>query len=90
MWAPSLIRGRVCSFQLLLGLISAGLFGFEFHGTHGYVLLSHFFNSLNLEGQVPVFIYPRDRVSQSYPQALILCSHHATTELRPHWNFLRT
>jgi hypothetical protein len=27
-------------------------------------------DSLNLEGQVPVFIYPRNKVAQLYPQAL--------------------
>jgi hypothetical protein len=44
--------------------------GSESHGTHDHILLSHIRHSPNLEGQVPVFISPRNRVAQLYPQAL--------------------
>jgi hypothetical protein len=39
-------------------------------GTHDHILLSQIRDSPNLEGQVPVFISPRNRVAQLYPQAL--------------------
>jgi hypothetical protein len=39
-------------------------------GTRGHILLSQIRDSSNLEGQVPVFISPRNRVAQLYPQAL--------------------
>jgi hypothetical protein len=35
------------------------------------ILLSQIRDSPNLEGQVPVFISPRDRVARLYPQALV-------------------
>jgi hypothetical protein len=35
-----------------------------------HILLSQIRDSPNLEGQVPVFISPRNRVAQLYPQAL--------------------
>jgi hypothetical protein len=34
------------------------------------ILLSQIRDSTNLEGQVPVFISPRNRAAQLYPQAL--------------------
>jgi hypothetical protein len=37
---------------------------------HYHILLSQFRDSPNLEGQVPVFISPRNRVARLYPQAL--------------------
>jgi hypothetical protein len=67
---PSLTRGRVCSFQLLLGFISAVILRSESHGTHGHISLSQIWDSPNLEGQVPVFISFRNKVAQLYPQAL--------------------
>jgi hypothetical protein len=63
-------RGRVCRLQLLLTLASAIIFGSESHGTHDHILLSEIRDSPNLEDQVPVFISPRNRVGQLYPQAL--------------------
>jgi hypothetical protein len=42
----------------------------EPRGTHDHILLSQIRDSHNLEGQVPVFIYSRNRVSRLYPQAL--------------------
>jgi hypothetical protein len=37
---------------------------------HYHILPSQIWDSPNLEGQVPVFIYPRNRVAHLYPQAL--------------------
>jgi hypothetical protein len=69
--APSLTRGLVCNLlyncfwasteQSLLGRSPAEL------TTIFYCLI---WDSPNLEGQVPVFISPRKRVAQLYPQAL--------------------
>jgi hypothetical protein len=42
----------------------------ESYGTHDQILLSQIRDSRNLEGQVPVFISPRNSVAQLYPQAL--------------------
>jgi hypothetical protein len=68
--ALSLTRERVCRLQLLLVLASAVILGFESRGTHDHTLLSQIRDSPDLEGQVPVFISPRNRVVQLYPQAL--------------------
>jgi hypothetical protein len=64
----SLIRERVCLSQLLLVLDSAVILRSESCGTHD-ILLSHS-RPPNLEGQVPLFIFPRNRVAWLYPQAL--------------------
>jgi hypothetical protein len=66
----SLTRGWVCCLQLLLVLTSAVILRSESHGTHDHILLSQIQDSTNLEGQVPVFLSPRNRVAQLYPQAL--------------------
>jgi hypothetical protein len=66
----SLTRGWVCSLQLLLALARAVILRSESRGTHDHILLYRIQDSPNLEGQVPVFISPRNRVSQLYPQAL--------------------
>jgi hypothetical protein len=73
--APSLTRGRVCTLlcycfwvlpkRSLLGRSLAEL------TTIFYCLI---WNSLNLEGQVPVFTSPRNRVAKLYPRAL--CLYH--------------
>jgi hypothetical protein len=68
--AISLTRKRVCRVQLLLVLASTVILGSESRGTRDYILLSQIRDSPNLEGQVPVFISPRNRVTQLYPQAL--------------------
>jgi hypothetical protein len=65
---PSLRRGWVCRLQLLLDLASAVVLGSESRRTH--ILLCQTRDSHNLEGQVPVFISPKNRVVQLYPQAL--------------------
>jgi hypothetical protein len=52
---------------LLLDLARAVTLRLKSCRTHGLILLSH----LRLpEGQVSVFIYPRNRVAQLYPRAL--------------------
>jgi hypothetical protein len=53
----------------MLILASAVILGSESRGTD-HILLSQIRDSPNLEGQVPVFISPRDRVAQLYSQAL--------------------
>jgi hypothetical protein len=65
----SMTRGWVCRLQLLLGLASAVILRVESRGTHD-ILLSQIRDSPKLKGQVPVFISPRNRVAQLYPQAL--------------------
>jgi hypothetical protein len=67
---PSLTRGWACRLQLLLGLASAVFLRPESRRTHDHILLSQIPDSPNLEGQVPVFISPRNRLAQLYPQAL--------------------
>jgi hypothetical protein len=66
----SLTRGWVCRLQLLLALSSAAILGSEFHRIHDHTLPSKVWDSPNLEGQVPIFISPRNRAAQLYPQAL--------------------
>jgi hypothetical protein len=68
--ALSLTRERVCRLQLLLGLASAVILGSGSRGTRDHILLSQLRDSPKMEGQVPVFISPRDRVVQLYPQTL--------------------
>jgi hypothetical protein len=60
----SLTREWVSHFQLLLALASAVILRSESRGTHGHISLSHIRNSANLEGQVPVFVSPSDRMAQ--------------------------
>jgi hypothetical protein len=67
--ALSLVRGRVCHLQLLLALASAVIFRSESLGAHNHILLPQIQDSPNLD-QVSVFIFPRNRVAQLYPQAL--------------------
>jgi hypothetical protein len=66
----SLTKGWDRLLQLLLALASSVFLGFESRGTHDHILLSQIRYSPNLEGQVPVFISPRNRVDKLYPQAL--------------------
>jgi hypothetical protein len=68
MWG-ALIDERT-GLQLMLVLASAVILRSESHRTHDHILLSQIPDSRNLEGQVPVFISPRSRVAQLYPQAL--------------------
>jgi hypothetical protein len=64
---PSLTRGRVCHLQLLLALASLVSLRSESPGTRDHILLFQIRDSTNLEGQGPVFIFPRNRVAQLYP-----------------------
>jgi hypothetical protein len=65
----TLTRGWVCRLQFLLVLASAFILRSNSRGNHGNILLSQIWDSLKLEGQVPVFISPRNRVAWLYPQA---------------------
>jgi hypothetical protein len=58
----SLDRGCVCCLQLLLVLASAVILRFESRGIHDHILLCQIRDFPNLEGQVPVFVYLRNRV----------------------------
>jgi hypothetical protein len=60
----SLTRGWVCRLQLLLGLASPVILRPESRMTHVHILLPQIRYSPNLEGQVPVFISPRNRVGR--------------------------
>jgi hypothetical protein len=64
------MRGWVCRLQSLLTPASAVILRSESRGTHDHILVSQIRDSPNLEGQVPVFISPRNRVAQLYTQAL--------------------
>jgi hypothetical protein len=66
----SMTRRWVCRLQLLLTLAIAVTLRSESRGTHDHILLSQIRDSPNLEGQVFVFIYPRNRVAQLYHKAL--------------------
>jgi hypothetical protein len=68
--APSLTRGWVCNLLLLLGLATAAPLWSESLRTQNHILLSQFLDSPSLEGQVPIFISPRNSVTQLYPRAL--------------------
>jgi hypothetical protein len=68
--ALSLTRERVCGLQLLLGFASAVILVSDSRETRDHILLSQIWDSPNLEGQVPIFMSPRNRVAQLYPQAL--------------------
>jgi hypothetical protein len=59
--APSLTRGQALPEQSFLGRSPSELWALF------YCLI---WDSPNLEGQVPIFIYPRNRVAQLYPRAL--------------------
>jgi hypothetical protein len=56
----SLNRGWVCRLQFMLVLASAVILSSESRGTLEQILLSHFRDSPNLEGQVP-YLYPPEK-----------------------------
>jgi hypothetical protein len=66
----ALTRGWVCCLELLLVLASAVILRSKSCGTHDQLLRSQIRDAPNMEGQVPVFITPRNTVAQLYPQAL--------------------
>jgi hypothetical protein len=55
---------------LLLTLVSAVILSSESRVTRDNILLSLIRDSPTLDGQVPVFICPRNRVAQLYPRVL--------------------
>jgi hypothetical protein len=61
------MRGWACRLQLLVALASAVILRSV---THDHILLSQIRDSRNLEGHVPVFISPGNRVVQLYLHAL--------------------
>jgi hypothetical protein len=63
---PSLSRGRAYNLQLLLDLASAVFLGSQFRRTHGLFFLPHIWGSLHLEGQVPLFVSPRNKLTKLY------------------------
>jgi hypothetical protein len=72
-------RGGVCCLQLLPVFASAVILGSKSHGTHGHILLPQIHGSPNLEGQVPIFISPRNSVAQLYPRHWAPFSSFPTT-----------
>jgi hypothetical protein len=58
------------SFTIAAVFASAVILRSESRRAHDHILLSHIWDSPNLEDQVPVFIPPRNRVARLYPQAL--------------------
>jgi hypothetical protein len=71
---------------LLLALANTVILGFESHGTHDHILLSHTGDFPNLEGQVPIFISTRNRVAQLYLQAMgsFVVTSYMKIEFVPH------
>jgi hypothetical protein len=65
--APSLTRGRVCNLLLLLVSPVQSLSGLSPTRLKTIFYYPNFLDFPNLEGQVPVFISPRNRVAQLYP-----------------------
>jgi site-specific recombinase len=57
-------------FAIVAGLASAVILGFESSRIHYHILLYQIRDSPKLEGQIPVFMSPRNRVAQFYPQVL--------------------
>jgi hypothetical protein len=77
MWGALSIERMGLLLQILLVFASTVILGSESCGTHDHILLPQIWDYPNLEGQVPVFISPRNRVAQLYPQAL--SSHFFTS-----------
>jgi hypothetical protein len=73
------MRDGVCRLQLLLALARAFILGSEFRGSHDHILLSQIRDSPNLEGQVPVFVSPGNKVAQLYPRHWVPFSPPPTT-----------
>jgi hypothetical protein len=67
------MRGWISRLQFLLVLAGVDILEHESRWAHDHILLSQVRVSHNLEGQVPVFISPRNRVAQLYPQAVGSC-----------------
>jgi hypothetical protein len=70
MWVAIFDERTGMSFKIAAGLASAVILGSESRGIHDYILLSQIRDSSSLEGKVPVFKFPGNRMTQLYPQAL--------------------
>jgi hypothetical protein len=68
--SPSLMRGRVCNLLLLLVSPAQSRSGLSPAWLKTIFYCLNAWDSPNLEGQVPVFIHPRNRVAQIYPRTL--------------------
>jgi hypothetical protein len=66
----SLMRGWICRLQLMLVLASGVILWSESRSTHDNILLTQIRDTPSLEGQIPVFIFLRNKVAHLYPQAL--------------------
>jgi hypothetical protein len=55
----------VCRLQFLLAFASGVILGAESWGIHDHILLSQIRHSHNLESQIHVFVYPKNRVAQA-------------------------
>jgi hypothetical protein len=51
-------------FMIAGGLAGAVIVGSESHGPYDHIILSQIRDSTNLEGQVTVFVSPKNRVAQ--------------------------
>jgi hypothetical protein len=65
MWAPSLTRGGSAVYYCCWASPAQ-----SFLGTYGHILHSQFWDSVSLDGQVPVFIFHKNWVVQLYTKAL--------------------
>jgi hypothetical protein len=70
MWGALSDEKMGLPFTIALVLTSVAILGSKSRGTRDHILLSHIRDSPNLEDQVPIFISPRNRVAQLYPQTL--------------------
>jgi hypothetical protein len=70
MWAPSLTRGRVSTFQSLLGITSAAFLMYDSYGTDEHISVSLFLR-LHLTAEPGSCIYfPHEQGSPVIPRAL--------------------
>jgi hypothetical protein len=69
MWAPSLTRSWVCSFQFLLGVTSVAFLRSESHGTHEHILLSLFLKLAQPGDPGSCIYFPQEQASP-VPRAL--------------------
>jgi hypothetical protein len=63
MWGDLSDERTGLPFTLAAGLASAVILGSESHRTLDHILLAQIRDSHNLEGQVPIFISPRNNVA---------------------------
>jgi hypothetical protein len=72
--APSLTRRRACNllYNCFWALPEQSLLG-RSPAEHTTIFYCLIWDSPNLEGQIPVFISPRNRVAQLYPRELNYC-----------------